>query len=503
MTAKWHAPIAFADLARLLADEQHRRELTGSVSTLLEPGESCLIGDPEDPSLTLVARQSAGRLALRAVLGDAGRPRGGTAPIAAVLPDTLPNGGMVCTEPWPDARFDYLDPDLRGPLVVGQQSSRQALLDYLGRVFVEQAEPERSSSYLAWRYVEPGVGRSTVVDFLSFGSFPEFVDFTASGVGRSPYCRFGYLLPGSTADGGLPLARAHHRRRMAELLAAAGIQVPRTAAIIELPGRVHAMANGNSLPAGILVRGFRCVLRVKQLDPLANLMMSRPWWRRIQRDARIDRTDTGILDSKSSCSCFVPSVMFGSWPGRRCDPTSSCFQYRRARISADAPKVLSLARTRLTVALDRDPVTELLTADEYAVAFARILGNQLAGLKKARVLHDYRALHGPWADVYSTVNSLGDTNVSLAGELADLDTAVAVDDPTSEDELFLDAHHRRLLARQFDRLHKIEVTLASGIARTVALIAGGDDETIVRDAGLAFNAAYRRRDTRLLAEGDA
>jgi hypothetical protein len=152
--------------------------------------------------------------------------------------------------------------------------------------------------------------------------------------------------------------------------------------------------------------------------------------------------------------------------------------------------VLELARARLSIEYGRDPVTELMSAEEFSVRFAAILGEQLSRLRQVRVLHDYRVLRGPWQDSRSVVNSLGDTNVTLAGELADLDTAIAVDEPGCEETLLITRDERRNLAAQFDDLHAIEVSLASGICRTVALIVADGAQRAADTAAAAFRHAY-------------
>lgn len=93
-------------------------------------------------------------------------------------------------------------------------------------------------------------------------------------------------------------------------------------------------------------------------------------------------------------------------------------------------------------------------------------------------------------DHSSVTNSLGDTNVTLAGELADLDTAIAVDEPDSEESLLITRAERLYLAAQFDDLHGIEAGLASGISQTVALIAADGAQQAADAAATAFWRAY-------------
>jgi len=155
--------------------------------------------------------------------------------------------------------------------------------------------------------------------------------------------------------------------------------------------------------------------------------------------------------------------------------------------------VLEFARARLSIEYGRDPVTELMPAEEFVSRFATILGGQLSRLRQLRVLHDYRVLREPGQDCRTVINSLCDTNVTLAGELADLDTAIAVDEPTSEEGLLITRTERLHLAELFNDLHRVETKLASGICRTVALIASDGAKQAADTAAAAFWRAYELR----------
>jgi hypothetical protein len=490
MVTAWRSPLALPGLVALLGADSSRRELMSRLKRLADSDHAIVVGDPDDPSICLVIRPGVERPTIEVVLEGGARGPARTHPVASVLPDALPEQGMVDTVRWPSARLAYLSPDLRGP-TLPRSAADDGLMEYLARIFSENGTSVRE--HTGRRYVEPGVGRTYLIDFLRFAGSPEYCDFSVSGAGRSPYCKDGYLLPGSVADGNMPSIRAWHRHQMAVRLAAAGVRVPRTVAIIDLLGREHRMSDGTKVPAALLVRGFRTVLRVKQLDPLANLMMSRSWWRSIQDDISPPVTQRSRLAgvTRVGCSCYVPSVMLGAWPGRRCDGASRCFQRRWQRVRDGSPRVLEFARARLSVEDGRDPATELMSTEEYSLHFAAIMGAQLARLRQLRVLHDYRVLRGPWQDSRSVVNSLGDTNVTLAGELADLDTAIAVDEAACEDTLLISRDERRNLAAQFDDLHAIEAGLASGICRTVALIAFDGAQRAADTAATAFWDAYK------------
>jgi len=132
------------------------------------------------------------------------------------------------------------------------------------------------------------------------------------------------------------------------------------------------------------------------------------------------------------------------------------------------------------------------TLPAFGEWFAATLGEQLAILRRARVLHDYRLLRGPWADPHSVIDSVGDTNVSLAAELPDLDTAIDVDDPPSllHDTLGLAEEEANALRERFGELHAIERRLARGIAQTVGFLAAGGNHHSLANTADVFDQAY-------------
>ena len=70
------------------------------------------------------------------------------------------------------------------------------------------------------QFVEPGVGRSLLIDRLRLPDKPHLVDFTALGAGITPYATDGYANVGRLIDGMAGRDRGQHRRRCAELLEA-------------------------------------------------------------------------------------------------------------------------------------------------------------------------------------------------------------------------------------------------------------------------------------------
>src|SRR5260370_11235517 len=72
-------------------------------------------------------------------------------------------------------------------------------------------------------------------------------------------------------DGGL------QRRDCGARLEAAGCRAGQVVAVIGLPGCVIRVPHAPEIEAGVVVRGFRCMLRVKQLDPVAFFLHSQQY----------------------------------------------------------------------------------------------------------------------------------------------------------------------------------------------------------------------------------
>lgn len=494
--------------AGLLGDERSRHSLVAALAGRL-PATGRLLFEARDAGLRLrltVSRDECGRPVLDAEGAEADLSHL-YHPLASLFPVVGDDHCMVATRAVAGARFEYLDEDLIGP-DLGGRSRRAGLREHLARVI----DPDAADPALARRYVEPGIGRTYLVDFLRLAGRPEMRDFSVTGVGLTPFSRDGFFFRGPHVDGHMPAIRARHRHRLAELLADAGCRVPAVAAIVAAPGLTHTMPDHTRQPAALMVRGFRFVLRVKQLDPLANVLMSAGAWQPVQQlledgawiaDGRLRGRAPPLAPSDDGaiarpCTCLIPSFFLASRPGRRCDEVTACRRQRLAVMRAYAPRVLELAFARLSEELGRDPEREGVSGAEYAAWFAETMGRQLAIMRRERFLHDYRAAQTQWDDPYDLLNSLTDTNVTLLAELADLDTGVLVDRGEFDwlEQLRISHSELAALRERFDEYHANEVRLARGVVETVAFVADGGEAGRAEAARTFMRAYEQERDRR-------
>jgi hypothetical protein len=414
-------------------------------------------------------------------------------PLAALLPALAADGHVVeRTRARADASFAFRDPGLR---LAGAAAGEAALLGWLGRSIDPDAPPGPEGD----RLVEPGVGRAVLVDRVALDGHPAVHDFTALGIGVTPYAAQGYVNVGRRIDGLAGLARAQHRRRCAERLEAAGCRAGRVAAIIALGDSAIALAHAAAVPAAILVRGFRCALRVKQLDPVAPFLHSfdhaaeahgfllHPWWERLQGGAPPDAAAEqglmlGLEELAQRASLAAVTEEAPAWPG-----LVAARARRRAAIALYAPLLLDLACTRLAVELGRDPLDHA----EYATWFAASLGAQLAHFRRLRFLHEYNQ-PGTARWTPERIHSLGENNVTLLAEFPDLDTGIFVDDTDAEtlDALFLTEADRQVLRADFDGFHAEDLAQARAVAGALAWVALGGEAAGIAAALARFDAAY-------------
>jgi hypothetical protein len=426
-------------------------------------------------------------------------------PLAAVLPCPADGHQVVATVERTDAAFAFLDDALRGPAdaLDGREAS---LLRYLGRSVSKDDAPADPADL---RLVEPGVGRAFLVDGLSVPTHPELVDFSAVGIGLTPYSRGGFVNVGRSIDGLAALPRAMHRKACADRLEDAGCRAGRVLAIVALKDDVIPVEGVGDIPAAIVVRGFRSVLRIKQLDPIggfyhslahvpeAHSFFAHPLWEHGQPPpvpgafASLDRHRLLLgLDHyavSSSLAHLVRDALLD--PG---DPWLTRARARRfAAIRLYVPFVLDLIRRRLAVELGRDPETERPGNRDYVMWFAESLGRQFATFHKLRFLHDYHhpgVARGGAGPLYS----LGENNVSLLAEFPDLDTGVFLDRYDEEHfaELFLTRAEYDALAEGFPAFHQSDVAAGRTVLRTLAFVALAGDADAGREAQERFSRAY-------------
>jgi hypothetical protein len=453
----------------------------------LEECRIVLSTEGDSPCLDLIAEASANLDAI-------------AHPMSRVLPMVRGENGTVETNPWPAAELRWSHPDFVLPTFHGL-SREDTILRYLGRV----TGVGKPSDNIGRRFVEPGVGRSALVDFVRVAGRPELRDFAVTGIGLTQYSAGGFASLGVEINGRAALIRANHRRRCAERLEEAGVRAAPVLAIIELPGDPIIMPDNTRSPAAIVVRGFRTVLRIKQLDPVA------PFFHSVEHaatllpfleDSRWDPVPTASDDREL---IGYAHLRYGAVAGDLRDITAAgpeiddVFALARARrrqiISSFAPHVLDLARHRLAHELGRDPEREMPTYAEYVLWFAETFGRQFAALRRLRFLHDYHHT-GTSRNSPQWVYTLVENNVSLLAELADLDTAVFLDgsEPDILDEIQLTRADIALLAENFQAFHLRDVTAARAILRTMALIATHGDEVLARSADETFNRAYQEGD---------
>ncbi len=415
--------------------------------------------------------------------------------LAQVLPSPASGHLFVPTAARLDASFDFLHPGLHGPSFA--DSNSDARTENLLRHTARSIDDAAADDVLGRRLVEPGVGRAVVVDHLALADRPELMDFTAVGVGLTPYSRGGFVDVGRAIDGLAALCRGRHRRICADRLEAAGCRAGAVAAIATLADDTIAVPGVGRIQAAIVVRGFRCVLRVKQLDPigcfyhslqhapLAHDFLTHPLWESLAPGPARQNLLMALeaYAAASSLSGLVaPPAAMDAAPARA---------RRLDVVRLYAPMVLEMARARLALELDRDPETEAPSDAEYVQWFAATLGRQFATFHRLRFLHEYHQpsigrAASPW------LYSLSENNVSLLAEFPDLDTGVFLDryDAEHMDEIFLTRDDFATLADGYDEAHARDVAAGRSVLRTLAFVALGGDAGGMRQANDAFDRAY-------------
>jgi hypothetical protein len=415
--------------------------------------------------------------------------------LAQILPSPAAGHVFVPTTARQDAAFDFLHPGLEGPSFADTNLVSRA--DSLLRHTARSVDDAASGDPLGLRLVEPGVGRAVLVDHLAMSDRPELMDFTALGVGLTPYSQGGFVDVGRAIDGLAALCRGRHRRTCADRLEDAGCRAGAVAAIATLADDTIDVPGVGRIQAAIVVRGFRCVLRVKQLDPigcfyhsiqhapLAHDFLTHPLWDRLAAGPARQNL-LMALESYAATSSLAGLVAA---------PADMDMARARARrldtVRLYAPMVLEMARARLAVDLGRDPETEAPDDIEYVRWFAASLGRQFARFKQLRFLHDYHqpsiGRAGP-----AWLYSLGENNVTLLAEFPDLDTGIFVDryDAEHMDEVFLTKADFAALADGFPEAHARDVAAGRNVLRTLGFVALNGDGGGMRDADHVFDRAY-------------
>jgi hypothetical protein len=440
-------------------------------------------------------------------------------PLSAIFPSVPGDEHVVETEPWSGAIFEDLHRGLHGPELVGM-TREESLLLYLGRVArhidLDQEAQSKPFGRIGSRFVEPGVGRACLVDFLGVDARSELHDFSVTGIGLTPYSKNGFMEMGSPVTGRAALARAFHRKRCAQRLEEIGCRTAPVLAIIRLPELWVTMPDGSKSPAALIIRGFRTAIRIKQLDPIASFYHSRQHaagllsflhdagWRpngispyTTMNESIATFLDASMLDAQGARFDELARVAKVQNSSNETVVTIHGERDKEARLRrlqilrAYAPLPLKLCRVRLARELGRNPEHELPSEFEYICWFATSMGCQLGKMREARFLHDY---HHEGTSRYTPnwINTLVDNNVTLMAEFPDLDTGIFLDreDADTRDELQMSSKDFNVLVDRYEIVHRYEYERAGTIVDTLTSIVSNGDAGWAKTARTLFSRAY-------------
>jgi hypothetical protein len=423
-----------------------------------------------------------------------------THPLAALFPQVVSNSTAVTTVVYPGARFEFIDGDLVRVTKSGRISSRRSdLLRHLARIISRT----NHKGIPVKRFVEPGVGRTALIDGLAISGHPEFTDFSVLGIGLTPYSERDFIMKGPDIDGLCSLKKALYRHRIALRLKEIGCRTPRTAAIIDLPGLQKTWPDGTKTAAALLVRAAKSVIRIQQLDPLHGFFHSclfseavREYFRSRSAEVTANRFMNGDpnLELLEACCCHldIRAIVHQSPEPDLAgsDPKTLAIWLRLREILEYAPVLVQMIKRKVSRELGRDPDEEPLSDLEYVTWFAERMGEQIAAFWKARALYDYRK--GRDAKIPS---ALHESQVSLMAELHDLDT-VLFTRSKDLDAVLLTKEQLQRTETLFEELHEVERVEASRIVESLALVVLNGDRAAVRLALLHFEATYQNRTSR-------
>jgi hypothetical protein len=446
-----------------------------------------------------VRRRAAAPAALRLVDPDLNRSAG-----VAPFPVLFDTPQHIDTEHVDEATFTYLAPGLEPSIIAGDDRAA-ALHSILCRRRVARTPAGGATEP---RFVEPGVGRACLVPGIQVNTHPELRDFTVLGIGLTPFSEGGYVEIGRKIDGKAALGRAAHRRAAAERLEEHGGRNGRVVAIIALPGDEIEMPDGSSSPSALVVRGFRCAYRIKQLDPLVCCLHSiqhtplvNAFLAERARELRslhgLSRTGTMIddellaqaLEAQNASQEALRELLASRVSEHRADWEALVRRARLEAIETYAPALLATAKRRLAVELGVEGAQ--IRDEDYLRWFAASMGTQLAAWRRVRFLHDY---HHPGVSRWHPghLYTLGENNVTLLAEFPDLDTGVFVDDALAdlENALQLDAGDVAILRERYAVFHRRDVQAAETVVRTLALVLFPDRGATAEAAAAQFRTTY-------------
>jgi hypothetical protein len=429
-------------------------------------------------------------------------------PLASVFPALRSGHCYTETHFREDAEPVFLSADLRGPAFCSAEGSLNLTLQqYLARSVTASVSADRGA--YGRRFVEPGVGRGYLVDCIRVEGRPELIDFNVIGIGLTPYSRGGYVNVGRKIDGKVALLRGLRRKRCAERLERIGCRAAPVLAIFRLRDDFIALGDRQRLEAALVVRGFRSVFRIKQLDPVACFYHSiqanpplmsfvgDPRWdfeverRPLSRAHVAERQAFLMALHRHGVAGVLPRTRsFGQNPNGSSDPDARALQRRFDITCSYAPLVLEVVKRRVAMELGRDPYKEPLTNFEYGVWFARTMGEQLARFRKHQFLHDYHqqgvSRHRP-----AWLYSLCENNITLLAEFPDLDTGIFLNgDRESLDELQLTKRDLAALSAGFEMAHLRDLRATRVALRTLSTIVCHGDRTSVQKILGYFDRSY-------------
>lgn len=420
--------------------------------------------------------------------------------IADVLPQISGIASRDFTEWRSQAAQVWVHPDLRLTRQLESDGTLEEVLhQYLARTISSEPGPTHE-----WRNVEPGVGRTVLVDNLKLENAPEYRDFSCSGVGLTLFARRGYVDVGRHLDGKVSLMRALHRKETAERLEKIGCRAAKVVAIYELPDEPVRMLDGTSSPAVIMVRAFRNILRIKQLDPIAPFLHGDES-HAIVASAIIEQCASAIQpDLNQLLTIFdthrklgpkaddLPHLLGLTENWHELIEDSPVRDLRLMILRSYAGPVLRLAARRQGFPCSIQSSSSGIA--EYLAWFSREMGRQLGSFRRHRFLHDY---HHPGITRFTEnwLYTLVENNVTLSAEFADLETAAFVDTDTPYlcEALQLKPRDVELLRVNFEQFHRTDLLQGYRSVETVLKLAeliGATSSNVTKSGLVEFTQAY-------------
>jgi hypothetical protein len=420
---------------------------------------------------------------------------------AASFPELFGTPQHIETELVPDASCVYLDPELEPTTILDGEELQSALRHILCR---RRCTMPLTGQLTEQRLVEPGVGRSCLVQGIRLRGGPHLYEFTILGIGLTPFSEGGYVEIGRKIDGKASLFRAWHRKTSAERLEAQGCRTGRVVAIVSLPGEDIEMPDGTASPSALVVRGFRCAYRIKQLDPLVCCLHSIQHtplvgaylMRRAREFCLLDAG--GLADDEllaralemQGASQESLRALLAARPRAHVADWSALVQHVRLEvIDTYVPVLVGTAKRRLAQELE---VTDAEVRDaDYLAWFAESVGAQLKAWRRLRFLHDY---HQPGVSRWKPghLYTLGENNVTLLAEFPDLDTGVFIDDDEKhlKATLQLTTEDVAVLRKRYLVFHQRDVEAAETVLHTLGTLLFRSDGGMVERAVARFRRSY-------------